>query len=344
MPASEQALPVSFARRLASNENNHRTSALRKLRHFLCRREQLAHLEMMQIWKGLFYCFWASDRVPVQQDLALRMALITLQLDDSRQEQPSEECLASMRQSQNALAQLGADEAALAAHQVSTTTGLDTLPRSLLYFHCFLSTMQREYGGIDHLRLDKYMSLVRRFLAAGFTLMSRHSFAQQWCALLMQTMQQCVLSRALEQRGLFLHVCDIFLTELRRSLGSCELKQRSAVTQESVLLILQPFVTILGNAKEKPLHQRVRKEIFESLLNAAQHLLQSEDAASSEDEDDVARGERILARLTIRHSEAIASRLQKCASKRSVARSIAVSRAVSHSIHARTHTHPTLIQ
>lgn len=33
-----------------------------------------------------------------------------------------------------------------------------------LYIVCFMETMAREWGGIDHLRLDKYCLLVRLML------------------------------------------------------------------------------------------------------------------------------------------------------------------------------------
>lgn len=47
---------------------------------------------------------------------------------------------------------------------------------ALLYFQVFMRTMQREWFGIDHLRLDKFLMLVRRFVRALFT----HLRARNW--------------------------------------------------------------------------------------------------------------------------------------------------------------------
>ncbi len=45
-----------------------------------------------------------------------------------------------------------------------------------LYFTVFLSTMRREWFGIDRLRLDKFMMLVRKFVQALFLYLQ----AQKW--------------------------------------------------------------------------------------------------------------------------------------------------------------------
>jgi len=47
---------------------------------------------------------------------------------------------------------------------------------AFLYFTVFLSTMRREWFGIDRLRLDKFMMLVRKFVKALFQYLQ----AQQW--------------------------------------------------------------------------------------------------------------------------------------------------------------------
>jgi hypothetical protein len=44
-------------------------------------------------------------------------------------------------------------------------------PTAALYFDCFLATMRREWFAIDYHRLDKFLMLVRRFLAAALGLL-----------------------------------------------------------------------------------------------------------------------------------------------------------------------------
>lgn len=31
-------------------------------------------MEMMKLWKGLFYAFWMSDKPPVQEELAIALS------------------------------------------------------------------------------------------------------------------------------------------------------------------------------------------------------------------------------------------------------------------------------
>jgi ribosomal RNA-processing protein 1 len=37
---------------------------------WLSSRKGLGELDLLKVWKGLFYCMWMSDKVPVQQQLA----------------------------------------------------------------------------------------------------------------------------------------------------------------------------------------------------------------------------------------------------------------------------------
>lgn len=53
---------------------------------------------------------------------------------------------------------------------------LDGLQTAFLYFSVFLETMRREWFGIDRLRLDKFMMLVRKFVHAVFQSLQ----AQKW--------------------------------------------------------------------------------------------------------------------------------------------------------------------
>lgn len=52
------------------------------------------------------------------------------------------------------------------------------LQGGLLYFKVFAKTMQREWFGIDRLRLDKFMLLVRKFVHQLFALLRQ----SDWCA------------------------------------------------------------------------------------------------------------------------------------------------------------------
>lgn len=60
----------SFARALGSVDYSTREQGLQALTVFLSTRRELARHDMRKLWKGLFYCFWHSDKEPVQVGLA----------------------------------------------------------------------------------------------------------------------------------------------------------------------------------------------------------------------------------------------------------------------------------
>jgi len=62
---------VQFAQKLAANEPWVRDKAVKKLKKwFGAKHEPFEDAEMMKIWKGLYYCFWMSDKPLVQEELA----------------------------------------------------------------------------------------------------------------------------------------------------------------------------------------------------------------------------------------------------------------------------------
>lgn len=67
-----------FARALGSVDFHTREAGLRALQDFLSRRSSLEELEMLRLWKGIFYCFWHSDKQPVQVRTEAREAACML--------------------------------------------------------------------------------------------------------------------------------------------------------------------------------------------------------------------------------------------------------------------------
>ncbi|KAL2152931.1 hypothetical protein VTH82DRAFT_4086 [Thermothelomyces myriococcoides] len=110
-----------------------RTSALSSLRTFLSARQvasALTPIEVLKLWKGLFYALWMCDRAIPQQNLC------------------------------NELADL-----------------IYILPREAVgtWLRGFWATMAREWTGIDVLRMEKFLLLVRRVVGAGFKWMKKGS-------------------------------------------------------------------------------------------------------------------------------------------------------------------------
>ncbi|KAI9738937.1 MAG: hypothetical protein M1818_005251 [Claussenomyces sp. TS43310] len=65
-----------FVKQLAANDRPTRDAALASLKTYLSGRRTLAPLELLKLWKGLFYCMWMSDRPRTQQALANDLATL----------------------------------------------------------------------------------------------------------------------------------------------------------------------------------------------------------------------------------------------------------------------------
>ena len=68
------AQQVKFGARLAHTEKDVRDAAVQQLGSFMAKQEQMAELALLKVWKGLFYCMWMADKVPIQNELAENLA------------------------------------------------------------------------------------------------------------------------------------------------------------------------------------------------------------------------------------------------------------------------------
>ncbi|OIW31705.1 nucleolar [Coniochaeta ligniaria NRRL 30616] len=131
MESQERNMP--FIKNLASSDRKLRTKSLESLRNFLSARQvasSLSPLDILKMWKGLFYALWMCDRPLPQQALAQDLADLVYVLPDS------------------------GDGAVVVA-----------------WLRGFWATMAREWTGVDVLRLDKFLMLVRRVLGASLAWM-----------------------------------------------------------------------------------------------------------------------------------------------------------------------------
>ena len=69
-PTTDQ---LTFAKALASPDKSIRDKTVVALKRFLHSNSpnDMSELEMLKLWKALYYCYWLSDKVPIQQELAL---------------------------------------------------------------------------------------------------------------------------------------------------------------------------------------------------------------------------------------------------------------------------------
>ncbi|KAK4445640.1 nucleolar protein,Nop52-domain-containing protein [Podospora aff. communis PSN243] len=127
MASQERTMP--FIKNLASSDRKIRTSALASLQTFLSSRQtaaSLTPLDILKLWKGLFFALWMCDRAIPQQTLCQELADL-----------------------------------------------IYVLPRNAVvpWLRGFWATMSREWTGIDVLRMEKFLLLVRRVVGAGFSWM-----------------------------------------------------------------------------------------------------------------------------------------------------------------------------
>ncbi|KAF2131319.1 hypothetical protein P153DRAFT_286846 [Dothidotthia symphoricarpi CBS 119687] len=65
-----------FIKSLASSEKKIRDNALESLRTYLTAQKQIAELDLLKLWKGLFYCLWMQDKPALQQQLSRDLAAL----------------------------------------------------------------------------------------------------------------------------------------------------------------------------------------------------------------------------------------------------------------------------
>lgn len=78
------SIEIYFAKKLANNDKKIRDRAIKRMRIWLSSRpgDSFEELDMMKLWKGLFYCMWFSDKPLVQEDLASLLAKLIHSLKD----------------------------------------------------------------------------------------------------------------------------------------------------------------------------------------------------------------------------------------------------------------------
>jgi len=80
---AQDKVQLAFARKLAHNDLKVRNKAVKRLRLWLSKRgDDNTETDLLKLWKGLFYCMWMSDKALIQEELAKRLAGITMCFSD----------------------------------------------------------------------------------------------------------------------------------------------------------------------------------------------------------------------------------------------------------------------
>ncbi|XP_067849506.1 ribosomal RNA processing protein 1 homolog A-like isoform X2 [Heptranchias perlo] len=219
------AAEIQFAQRLASNEKRFRDRAVRKLRRYLSARSQ-----------RLSGGFSQEELLKIWKGIFYCMWM---------QDKPLlQEELA------NSIAQL-----------VHTFRNLDA---KFLFMETFFQTMNREWNGIDRLRLDKFYTLIRLVLRQFLEELKSSSWDDSVVSRFLNSVMTEVLNPASNTApsGIRFHFVDIYLQELAR-VGAQQL------SAEQNLKFIDPFCRIAAKTKDRVLFQVVSQGIFELIADQA---------------------------------------------------------------------------
>ncbi|MQL85925.1 hypothetical protein Taro_018451 [Colocasia esculenta] len=213
------ATSSAVARRLASCNKATRDRAVRLLKAWLSEHGSTAvsatsEEDLLKIWKGLFYCVWHADKLPVQSELVNRLASLLLGPDPAVAER---------------------------------------------YLEGFVATIRREWSGIDHLRMDKFYLLIRRFLHHVFLLMSKNAWDRELSGRIFGVFSEkslLVVDKYAAQ-GVNYHLAEIFLDEIKEFLP---------IALGTMDELLKPFFAVLGRSSDKVLVNKIKVNIFDRLL------------------------------------------------------------------------------
>ncbi|KAK3679611.1 hypothetical protein LTR37_021370 [Vermiconidia calcicola] len=220
MPSATTTAPSSqanpFIKQLASSDRKIRDRALSSLRTYLHRSAVFSELELLKLWKGLFFCMWMSDKPLTQQRLARDLA----------------ELLTVLKGGQNFLG----------------------------FVDAFWKTMAREWGGIEALRMDKFLYLVRCYVGKGFECVAKREWADEeliddYLAIL--TAVPLNVRDTKIPNGLRYHVIDVYVDELDK-----------ADTERTVPLvkILAPLRKLGKDSFTKAVRTRVQEALDDDRL------------------------------------------------------------------------------
>ncbi|KAL7687565.1 putative nucleolar, Nop52 [Plasmopara halstedii] len=144
---------------------------------------------------------------------------------------------------------------------------IPTANMALEFVHSFFRTMHREWHGLDGLRLDKFYSLVRKFIHETIVLLR----VQDWQEKLVQEFVMILSTEVVNQlpNGLRLHLADVYLTEVYTAAKD--------VTTKAFVMLLEPFFSLLTSEYDKTVFKRVRDVVFEDMMRKYQFQLYSDD-------------------------------------------------------------------
>ncbi|XP_038150071.1 ribosomal RNA processing protein 1 homolog A-like [Cyprinodon tularosa] len=180
------------------------------------------------------------------------------------------------------------------SHQISKLIhSFHDIDRQLMYLKSFLQTLEREWTGIDRLRMDKFYQLVRFMFRQTFEILKRSNWESSSIGKFLELLKSDLLQKENEvPSGLLLHIMDLYMTELA-AVGAAEL------TAEQNLTFIEPFCRKAAKTKNQTLFSAICKSFFSTIIDQAPfavedlmkevkaaRMSESDSGQESEDDDD----------------------------------------------------------
>ncbi|NXI54647.1 RRP1B protein, partial [Chloroceryle aenea] len=152
-----------------------------------------------------------------------------------------------------------------------------------LFIQTFWQTMNREWNGIDNLRLDKFYMLMRMILRQSFEVLKRNEWDESLTELFLQLLMREVMEPDSNGPiGIKFHFIDIYLNELAK-VGAKEL------TADQNLKFIEPFCKIAAKSKDRCVLHAIATGIFELIVDQSPYAIEDlmKELGSNSDEEDV---------------------------------------------------------
>ncbi|XP_024417765.2 ribosomal RNA processing protein 1 homolog B isoform X2 [Desmodus rotundus] len=161
-----------------------------------------------------------------------------------------------------------------------------------LFLQTFWQTANREWAGIDRLRLNTYYTLIRLVLRESFEVLKRTGWEESRVELLLDVLMKEVLHpESQSPDAVKFHFIDVYLDELSK-VGGKEL------LADQNLRFIDPFCKIAAKTKDHTLVQTIARGVFEVIVDqppfvpgAAMEELQAQVGASHLSEEERAANE-----------------------------------------------------
>ncbi|XP_036301580.1 ribosomal RNA processing protein 1 homolog A isoform X2 [Pipistrellus kuhlii] len=156
-----------------------------------------------------------------------------------------------------------------------------------LFLQTFWQTMNREWTGIDRLRLDKFYMLMRMVLKESFKALRMRAWEERQIEQLLELLTTEILHPDSQApNGVKSHFIEIFLEELAR-VGASEL------TADQNLKFIDPFCRIAAQTKDSLVLHNINRGIFETIVEQAPLAIEDlmNEMEDEEDEEEEEEGE-----------------------------------------------------